>query len=305
MDAPRQVDLSFISHAHLAQPLFHSKILVTHTTAQLGKDFLACKPLICPFYRKFALGDLELELHPSGHLPGAAQLRVTSGRRQLVYTGHFNLLKRRTCESAQILTCEVLILDSTYGLPHLLHPEPKQVEDKMIAWIQQAMAQRKQPVLLCQSLGMAQELIALFNEHRIPVRAHRIIYEHCKTFRQLGIDLDVKGLRHPPEGHEVILFPRRLHHSKSLKRISNAAVVLISGQPKGSLGQEVTFALSSLSDHRGLLRYADESKAKKIYVFGAHATSLAEELRSLGHTAWSVQPPTQLDFMLNHSQKVF
>ena len=305
MDAPRRVDLSFISHAHLDRALAHGKVLATEATARLASGMLAGnKTLISPFYRRFALGDLDLELHPAGHILGSAQLRVTRGGRRLVYTGHHNLQTTRTAEQAHVLSCDVLVLDSSYGSTRMRFPPRQQVEEDILSWIEQALDDRAQPVLLGRPIGTAQEVASLLGAGGFSIRVHRSIYEHCKAYHALGMKLPlVKCFRGTPGRDEVTIFPRHLARSRAVEKLPRARLALVSGRaasPDAAQRFKVdrAFALSSLADHPALVRYAHESDARKIYVVGAHAEALATELRGQGLRAWPLRPPQQLDLFL-------
>ena len=129
LDAPRQTDLCFISHAHIDPVGPHRKILTSEATAALIRRRIGRgKTLTSPFLRRFSLGELDLELHPAGHMLGAAQVRVTRDGSQLVYTGDFQLGRSRTAGQANVLDCDVLVMRATYGLPRHVFPDRQEVE---------------------------------------------------------------------------------------------------------------------------------------------------------------------------------
>ena len=305
MDAPRQVDLSFISHAHVDRVLAHGKVLTTEATARLAPKLQeGSKTLISPFHRRIALGGLDLEIHPAGHILGSAQLRVTRDGRRLVYTGHHNLQATRTAEQARVLSCDVLVLDSRYGSSRMRFPPRQQVEEDILSWIGQTLDDRAQPVLLGRPLGTAQEIASLLGASGFSIRVHRSIYEYCKVYHGLGMKLPgVKRFRGTPGRDEVVIFPRQLVRSRAVEKLPRARLALVSGlaavpEAAQRLKVDRAFALSSLADHPELVRYARESGAKKIYVVGAQAEALATDLRGQGLRAWPLRPPQQLDLFL-------
>src|SRR5579859_6316960 len=94
-DAPRRHQITFVSSSArgLGDAGAGRLILTERTLALLGRA-AESDALVTPFGRPFALGRLRLELLPSGHLPGAAQLLVErpgkSGARRLLYAGDLN-----------------------------------------------------------------------------------------------------------------------------------------------------------------------------------------------------------------------
>ena len=99
-DAAAGGDLVFLSHAAVLgargrRALPHvggsrRQILATEATLALLGPFgerLRAQTLVVPFGRPFALGDLRLEIFPSGFMPGAASLLCERDGRRLVYSG--------------------------------------------------------------------------------------------------------------------------------------------------------------------------------------------------------------------------
>src|SRR5579863_3347118 len=99
-DAAAGGDLVFLSHAAVLgargrRALPHvggsrRQILATEATLALLGPFgerLRAQTLVVPFGRPFVLGDLRLEIFPSGFMPGAASLLCERDGRRLVYAG--------------------------------------------------------------------------------------------------------------------------------------------------------------------------------------------------------------------------
>ena len=78
-------------------------------------------------YRKpFGLSDLTLKLF-GGHVLGSAQLRVTRNGVALGYSGDLCLEPTLTAEQAEVVECDVLVLESTFGLPCYVFPPKEEV----------------------------------------------------------------------------------------------------------------------------------------------------------------------------------
>jgi len=298
LDAPRQTDLCFISHAHIHPSGPHKKILTTEATAALlGRRIDQDKVLTSPFFRRFSLGELDLELHPAGHMLGAAQVRITREGSQLVYTGDFQLERSHTAGQAKILECDVLVLRATYGLPRHVFPNRQEVEAAMVAWAKRTLQNGEQPVVWAAPLGKAPELASVFSQAGLPVRVHKSIYQVCRAYRSLGVRLvNVRCFRDSsPEG-EVIIFPPHLHRSKTIARLKRVRTCFASGRSLEAEDRSVdaTFVLSDHADHPALLRYARESGAKKVRLTGPAAAPLSAELAAAGHDALPLQPSEQM-----------
>ncbi len=300
MDAPRKVDLTFLSHAHLGTPAGHGKVLATDATFRLGAGLAGgTKALVSPFNRRFALGELDLELRPAGHVLGSAQLLVSRAGQRLVYTGHFRLESGRTTERAEAHPCDVLVLNTGATPVGLKLPPRKQQEEALIEWVQSVIQAGDRPVLQTAPLGLAQELAALLGDHGLRMRVHRSIYQHCKTYHALGVRLPgVRSFRGTPSRGEVTIFPHRTRRSKAIEHLDRARVAVVGARtaaPSSPAGQrKERFALSTSADHPAIVDYARASGAQRIHVVGLHAVDMAADLRGRGLAAWPLRPPEQL-----------
>lgn len=299
LDAPRQTDLCFVSHAHIDPAGSHRKVLTTEATAALMRRKISrAQTLTAPLFRRFSLGELDLELHPAGHMLGAAQIRITRDRSTLVYTGDFQLGHARTARTAAVLECDVLVMRATYGLPHHVFPDRGEVEAQMVKWAGRTLQDGDQPVVLASSPGKAQELAAIFLAHGLHVRAHKSIYQVCRTYRALGIRLpNVRCFRLSPGKDEVLIFPPHLRQSKAISRLKRARTCLATGRALDEAPgpTDAVFVLSGHADHPALLRYARESGAKKIHLIGSAAAPLAAELAATGVDASPLQSLEQME----------
>jgi putative mRNA 3-end processing factor len=298
LDAPRRTDLCFVSHAHVDPLGPHRKILATEATVSLLRRRIGRgKSLATPLFRRFSLGELDLELHPAGHMLGSAQIRITRDGSTLVYTGDFQLGHSRTARQATVLKCDVLVMRATYGLPHHVFPDREEEEAKLAGWAKRALQDGEQPVVFASPLGKAQELASLFSAHNLRVRVHKSIYQVCRTYRSMGVELpNTRCFRLSPGKEDVILFPPHLSRSKAIARLKRVRTCVATGRaPDETDGAaDAVFILSGHADHPALLRYARESGAKKIHLAGPAAVPLAAELAAAGFDASPLQPSGQI-----------
>lgn len=298
LDAPRQTDLCFVSHAHIDPVGPHRKILTTGATAALIRRRIGRgESLTTPFFRRFSLGELDLELHPAGHMLGSAQIRITREGGTLVYTGDFQLGRHRTARPAAVLECDVLVMRAIYGLPRHVFPDREEVEAEMVSWASQTIQDGDQPVVFASPLGKAQELASIFLAHDLRVRVHKSIYQVCRSYRALGVHLtNIRCFRRSPKKAEVIIFPPHLRQSKTIAKLKRARTCVATGRVLDETAgwANAAFIISGHADHPALLRYARESGAKRIRLTGPAAVPLAAELAAAGFDASVLQPSEQM-----------
>ncbi|MBW4472242.1 MAG: MBL fold metallo-hydrolase [Stenomitos rutilans HA7619-LM2] len=121
---------------------------------------------------------LNVELYPSGHLPGATSFLLTytplpeddrSPRAYTVlYTGDFFLSNARLVEGMPLeelrgLEPDVLIVEGSYGTAR--HPHRRQQENQLAERIARAIADKQSILLPAPALGLGQELLMLLRSH--------------------------------------------------------------------------------------------------------------------------------------------
>jgi putative mRNA 3-end processing factor len=301
LDAVAPAELCFVSHAHLPRAWQHQRILATERTVKLwGDKIITTRPLLCTYRRPFALGDLEIELFPAGHMLGSAQIRVRTPPGDLVYTGDLCLDGSRTAERAQVVPCDVLVIDATFGHPRCAFPPRAEAEAHLLAWVRGCFARGATPVLYASEAGKAQELLKLLGDHGIISRVHAGIYGVCRLYRECGVELSgVKRFRGTPATGEVVIFPPRLQGSRAISALKKIRTAVATGwamvpERRARLGVDETFPLSGHADFPALLRYVDLARPSRVYAFGAHAEEFADVLRGRGIEASVLAPPEQM-----------
>ena len=116
--------------------------------------------------------DLQIELLPAGHLPGAAAIIITyttpSRNYRVIYTGDFSLSNFQLVEGMSIenlrgLSPDVLIVEGTYGT--VRHPHRRLQEKQLMERINQALGENKNVLLPVPSIGLGQEILKLLRSH--------------------------------------------------------------------------------------------------------------------------------------------
>src|SRR6185436_295296 len=128
-DAAASTDLVFLSHApafalHARRALprlggGRRQLLTTEVTlALLGPvgERLKAHALPAGYGRPFSLGDLRLEMFPSGFMPGAASLLCERDGRRVVYSGPIG------AAGADARAADALCIDATFGSQSLAFP---------------------------------------------------------------------------------------------------------------------------------------------------------------------------------------
>jgi putative mRNA 3-end processing factor len=303
LDATQKSELSFVSHAHSDHIARHERVIATSATLRLMSHRLGEIPagLPVPYNRPFALGALQIELLPAGHMLGSAQIRVTrdDGRR-IAYTGDLNLAPSFTAEAAQVVECDTLILEATFGHPRYRFPPKEQVLSQLESWLREKLDRGHTPVLLGYALGKSQEVIAFLERRGFEVAAHPSICELANIYSEFGVALSpLRRFNGTVRSGEVLVFPPHLSRSASIGRIWPRSVAVLSGWATDAAAirwyrSDAAFPLSDHADFDSLVDYARRTGAKEVITHGGFAEQLASSLRERGSVARAVGRPLQL-----------
>jgi putative mRNA 3-end processing factor len=301
-DARRTREACFVSSALVSEARNHRQIIATQTTLALlpGAGALAAKraprALAVPYARPFTLGDLRLELFPSGAMPGAASLLIDTGGRRVVYAGRIDTAPGRLGGAAEVRACDVLVLDAAFGHPRFAFPPAADVLAEVRAWVDATLAEGRTPVLLAPPLALGLDLLAALGR---PIRAHRALVEAARRLRALGTPLP-PAQRLPAAPGDVILWPPARREAAAIAQLPGARVALVSGWARdpdtvARLRVDAAFPLAEQAGHEALVAYARATGAATIYLLGGGDVTRAFVER--GVRALRLGPPEQLTLL--------
>jgi putative mRNA 3-end processing factor len=307
LDAHRRSACAFVSHAHGDHIARHERTIATAATVALMRHRLGTKgqgeALPAAYRRPFGLADLTLELFPAGHVLGSAQLRVTRGGVALGYTGDLCTEPTPTAERAEVVECDVLVLESTFGLPRFVFPPKDEVLAAVRAFVDRALEEGATPVLLGYALGKAQEILKYLGEAGYPCLAHPVVHAVDRVYEAHGVSLPRVSLL-PPEGPrpgEVVVAPPHLARTAPILRIRDRRTALLTGWAvdarRGFRGVDAAFPLSDHADFPSLVRYAKASGAERVLTVHGYAGELARALRREGVRAEPLVEREQLELL--------
>lgn len=248
--------------------------------------------------------DFFIKLHPAGHILGSAMVHITREEdgASLLYTGDFKLRESPTCEAADPQPADILIMETTFGLPHYRFPRREEIREKVQAFVLETLEVGKVPVLLGYSLGKAQEILALIEGMGLPIMAHDSITKMTEVFRVLGRNLPQLLPLAPAQaaGHIVLAPPQK---AKNLSALMPARTALLSGwaldqRAKYRYGVDEAFPLSDHADYAELLELVERVRPKIVYTVHGHTTEFAADLRRRGQEAWSLVKDDQRELAL-------
>jgi hypothetical protein len=300
-------DLIFISHARaidaraartLPRPRSgRRQVLTTEITlALLGHAGERLRPhaLLAGYGRPFVLGDLRLELFPSGAMPGGASLLCEQDGRRAVYAGPIGPGAVASRNAA------ALCLDAPFASHRFAFPERAAALAEAQAVVVEAAGQGRTPVLLADPLGPALELGAALVGAGLALRGHRRVMAAAAAFRSAGLAVPpVQRFDGKLKQGEVLLWPPEAREAAMLRALPDGWMLLASewaADPESTARLRVDRAVpfASHADLAGAARYIEATGATEVAILRAPDDELGRVLRERGIDAYHLGPPRQI-----------
>lgn len=277
IDPHLPVKNAVISHAHgdHARPgnskvfctSFTQKIMSLRFKKKAGDEFI-----LHNYKQEFVINDVKLNFYPAGHILGSAMILMSFEGITYLYTGDYKLQKDNTCEIIELPKADVLITETTFANPNVLHP-PAEEEIKKLNNI-------KSNILLgVYGLGKAQRITELINcfcpEKNILV--HYSIYPIHQLYNKEGINLgsyklyDRKSLKQNT-GNQVYLVPPLTFNS--YRSAKGVAKVFASGWSYLQKGNDLDLYISDHVDWNDILKTISIVEPLEIWTLHGDGTLL-------------------------------
>ncbi len=309
LDAKRRVECAFVSHAHGDHIGRHDRTIATAPTIALMRHRLGepkrrkTEALPVGYRTPFGLGELTLELFSAGHVLGSAQLRVTRNEVAVGYTGDLCTEPTHAADQADVMPCDVLVMESTFGHARYVFPPKEETLAAIRRFVDDALSDGVTPVLLGYALGKAQEILKFLSDAGYACRAHPVVHAVNRIYEAEGVSLaNVRPLG--PEGTgpgEVVVAPPHLARSPAMRGLGRRRTAILTGWAidgaRWFRGVDAAFPLSDHADYPSLLRYAKATGASRVFTVHGHADALAAALRKEGVRAEPLREQAQLELL--------
>jgi putative mRNA 3-end processing factor len=278
IDPVRPVPRALITHGHAdhARP-GHGAVLATPATLQImairyGPGFAGATQAA---EGTLEMGGVSLRFHPAGHIRGSAQIALTWRGLRAIVTGDYCRHPNPVAEPFEVVPCDLLVTEATFGLPVFRHPDPSAEIRKLLA---SCAAFPDRPHLIgTYALGKAQRLIALLRAagHDAPILIHRALARLCEWHAAQGVALGdlraatvERGRR--AEG-QIVLAPPSAFAATWAQRFPDPVIGFASGwmavrARARQRGCELPLVISDHADWPDLTRTILETGAAEVWV---------------------------------------
>lgn len=252
----------FITHAHLDHSkgfgFKDSQKFSTKETkdviAAYGKKIRDWQPL--EIEGRISVDNMEVVSHNSGHILGSALFEAVTPKGTVVYTGDLQFTDSFTMKGAKPISCDVLVIDSTFGSKTFKFPNRETVAREMVQWALETINKGKVPTFRTDSLGNAQEVTKAFNMYsNLPVVVHQRVSQINEIYASNGHSLKFLDGRSEEarqmlfSGECIFIVPKNL----TLKDHPELELALVSGWALWT--KKTAFALSDHADFGQLIEF--------------------------------------------------
>jgi Cft2 family RNA processing exonuclease len=234
-------------------------------------------------------GPFRLSLLPAGHILGSAQVFFEEGGRSLLYTGDFKRRGSATATTAQTPEANVLLTETTFGLPVFRFPAREELAERLVASCRGALEEEKTPVLLAYALGKSQEAAAILDAAGIPAVFHGAAWKLLPEYAAAGFHFPL-GRAYadgPPGPGEALIVPPSCARTPVVQKIKKRRVIYLSGWATRSASRadfdaDVLLPISDHADFDELLAHVEEVRPQTVLMMHGYARDFARILSSRG-----------------------
>lgn len=279
LDPKEMVRDAVISHAHGDHAVSgNQNVYCTKPTSLFMlhryKKFAAGEFHLKTFNESFTLNDVKITFFPAGHMLGSAMVLMEYQGVSYLYTGDYKLQPDSTCEPIVFPKADVLITETTFADPEVLHPDPEQEIRKLSTTTSNIM-------LGAYALGKSQRLIRMINdfcpEKRILV--HHNILPFVRLYEQEGFSLgnyevyDRKVMKNNQE-NLIYLVPPLVF--RSYIRAVNVIRVFASGWKNLQRSNGMELLISDHVDWNDIIYTIDQVKPSEVWTIHGNGSQLQD-----------------------------
>ena len=281
IDPPQPQDRAIITHGHADHARYgHGAVLATPDTiaimkTRFGEDAAGRWDPLPYGERRHLDGGVTVSLHPAGHILGSAQVLLEHKGQRIVVTGDYKRLEDRTAQPFELVKCDLLVTEATFGLPVFQHPRPADEIARLLRSV--AAFPERAHVIGCYALGKAQRVISLLRQsgYDEPIYLHGAMLRLCTLYEELGValgelrpSLDVSKAE---LAGQIVIAPPSAIKDRWSRRLPDPVLATASGwmsvkQRARQAGVELPLVISDHADWNELRQTIRDTGAQLVWV---------------------------------------
>jgi putative mRNA 3-end processing factor len=302
VDPWRPVARAVITHGHADHARWgSSSYLAAAAGAPIFKTRLGTTAPIqfLPYGEQVRMGDATVSLHPAGHIPGSAQVRIEVAGEVMVVSGDYKTEPDPTCTPFEPVKCHTFVTESTFGLPIYRWRPQSEIFAQINAWWRANQEAGRASLLYGYALGKAQRMLAGVDPTIGPICSHGAVFRLNRDYRELGIPLpDTCRVLDMDKGTDwsrfLVIAPPSAHGTPWMRRFGAVSTAFASGwmQVRGTRRRRAVdrgFVLSDHVDWPALLQTIEATGAEEVWVTHGYTTAVTRWLNERGIRARALE----------------
>jgi putative mRNA 3-end processing factor len=303
IDPPEPKARAIITHGHgdHARP-GHGAVLATPDTiaimqARYGAD-AARRYQALDYGTPLDVDGVTVTFYPAGHILGSAQVQMEYQGQRIVVTGDYKRVLDATAQPFELVRCDLLVTEATFGLPVFQHPDPRLEILKLLRSVREH--PERAHVVGCYALGKAQRVISLLrlSGYDAPIYLHGAMLRLCELYEERGIALG--SLPHSLEipkdqlKGQIVIAPPGAIKDRWSRRLPDPVLSVASGwmtikQRAKQSGVELPLVISDHVDWNELRETIHETGAETVWVTHGREEALVYWCQQQGLEAESLR----------------
>jgi len=309
LDAESSTSVNFVSSAgpaYLCGKIAGRQVLLSDEAYRILVARLPQTPFLpCQFFRPIVLGNLSIELLPSGESPGSSFLRVSKHADSIFYASYWSRRSSTAFRKAVFKASQCLLLK--------LHSNPftsggansRKETERLLEFAQKIVRAQENLVVAVGSFGEAQHLASRFQTVAIPVSCDARLFRIMKTLEASMPPTEVpawlRGIRkHGANdlGPSVVLVSKEQLLLQRPRALPQGVWVWLGEAPLGfrqpwmaGLTFVDAFGVHDLPDSAEIQALVSEVRPSQMLVYGEGAAQVVQWLAGRGVPAELFAPP--------------
>ena len=300
IDPQYPVEKAIISHAHADHAKSgHDKVLATKETIDIMKirygENCAKSFQVINYGESLKINDVEITLYPAGHILGSAQILINFKGQKTLVTGDYKTVDDKISTPFELIKCNTLVSEATFGLPIFRHPNANEEIKKIITSLNKS--SQSTHLIGCYALGKAQRVISLLRDsgYKEKIFIHGALEKICRYYMNNNIKLGnlekISNLKDFDFKNNIVIAPPSALKDRWSRRFKNK----ISSQASGwlSIKQrvkqnqiEIPLVISDHSDWNELTKTITNTRAEKVLLTHGNEEALVYWCKKKGIDAF-------------------
>jgi Cft2 family RNA processing exonuclease len=288
---------SWISHGHSDHARgLHCNVIGTSATLRIYRlrwpEEIETRQQLQPldYGESMDFHGAQLTAYPASHIVGAAQLLIEWRGERVVYTGDIKLHPPICGVTTEVVPCDRLIIESTFGLPIYHFLDREAACERIVSFARANLAEGITPVFIGYPLGRGQEIVYALCRAGMPAAVHGSIARMIPVYEAAGYAFPgwVPYAAKKTAGKALVVVPNfraTLEASGKNTRLAYVSGWAALDNARARAGAEELIPYSDHADFDELLTLVKRSGASEVDVVHGYTEAFASILMQRGVVA--------------------